>query len=323
VRCFINPKTCFERAIIEGTIDAELPHLSSYLAVEPASFGYTRQFTQIGLTGAIHPIIGWNSDENRVESKLMNIIPVATSSRVIECHANCAGFQYTKECGDELRNFFAVNPFVVMGQKLIMQPFNSGPTKNGFSGTTCNLTLNMTTDFLLLFPKYAQQLTCFENPMYQNFQLVVANRRFPDKTVTTFGPVFYQLQLDASDFDSMFPASEEYEDSLTVRKNNETMILKPYTDTTSFNICFQCERSGADEIFFDGMDSKGSIVSAQLFGNPIHPNADVYYSDSAKPPPPILFTNQDTIWAFSSVNDGSCDYFTTYQGAIMFTKSVA
>jgi hypothetical protein len=109
----------------------------------------------------------------------------------------------------------------------------------------------MVTDFLLLFPRNAQQLTCFENPMYQNFQLVVQNRRFPDKSCTTFGPLFYQVQLDASDFDSLFPCSDEYEDSLTVETTTATTKLNPYTDVTSFTMIFQCERSGADEMFFD------------------------------------------------------------------------
>jgi hypothetical protein len=70
------------------------------------------------------------------------------------------------------------------------------------------------------------------------------------------------------------------------------------------------------------MDSRGQTVAAQLFGTPAYPNHDVYYADIIQPPAPLLFTEQDTIWSFSAIGNGTCQYFTTYEGARMFTASV-
>jgi hypothetical protein len=172
--------------------------------------------------------------------------------------------------------------------------------------------------FMVLCPRLAGQVTCFPNPHYKNFQLAVGNRRFPDKPCTTLGPEFFQLQLDQSDFDSIFPCNDSFENSITVSKLAQDQIVKPYTDCSSFVAGFACERSGTDDTYFDGMDSHNALVNIQLFSSPIDPNHDVYVSGSVSTPPPLLFTLQETIFRFTAHNGGSVDYFTTYEGETMF-----
>jgi hypothetical protein len=155
VWCQVSPKVSIARAMIQGIFPTDTPPLSSIVAIEEASFSFTRQFTQIGLPTKLHFVTGWDNTTSLPKSTAGEFTFATTSMRVIECHANCSGFQYNDACRADLREFFTKNPFVANCQKIIYNPFNTGATKNGFSGTTCNLALNMVTDFLLLFPRNA------------------------------------------------------------------------------------------------------------------------------------------------------------------------
>jgi hypothetical protein len=205
----------------------------------------------------------------------------------------------------------------VNAQKINYQPFNASAGATGFNGISTNVSLNMTTMFMILCPRLGQQLTCMPNPMYQNFQLAVGNRRFPDKPCRTFGPEFFQLQLDHSDFDSLFPCNDMFENSICVERVKDGKIIKAHTDLSNFVAGFQCERSGANDTFFDGMDSHNALVNIQLFGGPAFP-VDPYFNPTNPPPVPLLFTLQETIWQFNSINGGNCVYHVSYDGAEMF-----
>jgi hypothetical protein len=237
---------------------------------------------------------------------------------VLGYHANSAGFKYKTETGNRLRQYFLQNPYVVNSEKINFQPFNAPATPSGFNGISTNISLNMCSMFMVLCPKLPAQVTCFPNPHYKNFQLAVGNRRFPDKPCTTLGPEFFQLQLDQSDFDSLFPCNDSFENSMTLSKIVRDTIVKPYTDCSSFVAGFSCERAGADEWFFDGMDSHNALVNIQLFGSPIDSQHDVYAPSGSNPPPPLLFTLQEAIFKFTSHNGGAVEYFTTYEGETMF-----
>jgi hypothetical protein len=206
----------------------------------------------------------------------------------------------------------------VNSQKINYQPFNASASASGFNGISTNCALNMVSMFMILTPRYAQQLTCFPNPFYHNFQLAVGNRRFPDKLCRTFGPEFFQLQLASSDFDSLFACNDSFENSVCVEKVRDGRIIKAPTDLSNFVVGMSCERAGGDDIFFDGMDSHNALVNVQLFGGPAFPNADPYYSSTAVPPVPLLFTLQETIWQFNSTNGGACFYHISYEGEEMF-----
>jgi hypothetical protein len=165
--------------------------------------------------------------------------------------------------------------------------------------------LNKVTDVMLLFPKHSGNgITCFENPTYQLLQLQVGNRTFPTTAVSTIGPDFVRMMLDASDLDSLFLPTDEYANSLTVDRSKPGKIMIPSTDLTSFVVIIQCERSGANDIFFDGMDSGTQNQQIRLRGAPIYSTTsttknDVYYDADHPPPPPLIATLQDSFWLFS------------------------
>jgi hypothetical protein len=95
--------------------------------------------------------------------------------------------------------------------------------------------------------------------------------------------------------------------------------MRPHTDLSSFVVIIQCERSGANDIFFDGMDSKTQNVQIRLRGAQIYPNSgmnlnDVYYDPKNPPPPPLIATLQDSFWLFSvdDRGEGQAQYITDY-----------
>jgi hypothetical protein len=128
---------------------------------------------------------------------------------------------------------------------------------------------------------------------------------------------------------------------MTKKRSRKGKLLRHITDATSFVPIFQCERSGgADDNFFDGMDSKGANVSMYLVGQPeagevsVYPplvdpdpgNSSSISSSSGKYldcPPPNVGMLQETIWSFFLTEEGSrCNYYDTYQASRMFTANV-
>jgi hypothetical protein len=308
--------------VIQGIIPKDIPpaspnHLDSVLSADPAGFSYTREFTQINAPCEAQFLTGW-TDGKLVSSYLDNFLLSSVSMTVTGCHANSAGFKYKSDTGARLKEYFTHHPYIVNSEKINFQPFNASTTQAGFNGISTNVSLNMCTMFMILCPRIAAQSTCFPNPHYTNFQLAVGNRRFPDKPCCTLGPEFFQLQLDQSDFDSIFPCNDAFENSITVSKIRNKKVIKPYTDCTSFVAGFSCEREGYDATYFDGMDSHNAIVNIQLFGAPIDTATDVYWDKDSIPPAPLLFTLQETIFKFTALNGGTVDYFTTYEGESMF-----
>jgi hypothetical protein len=122
------------------------------------------------------------------------------------------------------------------------------------------------------------------------------------------------MQLQAADLSSFnLEATEEFENSLTIPRANETQRLRPNTDLTSFVITIPVERSSGVGLYFDGLDTKGQNVSVEIKGNPIYQGAnDTYYDPvgdgSVRPPPPVLAMVQDTFWIFTAKNGGTCVY---------------
>ncbi|KAA6394820.1 MAG: hypothetical protein EZS28_009653 [Streblomastix strix] len=172
------------------------------------------------------------------------------------------------------------------------------------------------TDFCLLFPKDARVTTCFENPCYQNMQVTTCGRNFPDMHVNTLDQQFFQLQLNASNFDLLFEATDEFEDALTTPRNIATRGPNPNTDLTSFLINLQCERNSNGVLTFDGLDTQNQNTSVELKGAPIYQGAtDSYYNvdtSGKRPSSPILCIVHDTFWLFSPTAGGSCTYDTNH-----------
>ena len=73
----------------------------------------------------------------------------------------------------------------------------------------------------ILFPKHQNDLTIFENLVYQNYFLNTDGMNFPDKKVSTISARFLESQLTAGDLDSItLSCTKKFEDSMTMQKND-------------------------------------------------------------------------------------------------------
>ncbi|KAA6384069.1 MAG: hypothetical protein EZS28_020401 [Streblomastix strix] len=283
------------------------------------TFQYTKQFTQLGCTADLITSI---RTEQQTQSGLKNLVcdiaPVTVSIKnyvVTEVTANMAGYKATDACLARVRDFFSTRAFVVPAQRVELWPFQTSATLTGIR-TSQNIPLSHVTDFVLLFPKDAGCTTCFENPCYQNMQQKTCGRNFPNMPMNTTDQQFFQLQLNASNLDLQFEATDEFEDALTTPRNTATRRLNAQTDLTSFMVSLQCERNSNCTLTFDGLDTMNQNTSVELRGAPIYQGVtDCYYNvdtNGKRPPPPILCTVHDTFWLFSPIQGGSCHYDTTH-----------
>ncbi|KAA6360245.1 MAG: hypothetical protein EZS28_044227 [Streblomastix strix] len=130
------------------------------------------------------------------------------------------------------------------------------------------------------------------------------------------------MQLNASNLDLLFEATDEFEDALTTPRNTASRRLNPHTDLTSFMITLQCERNSNGALTFDGLYTINQNVSVKLRGAPIYQgDTDCYYNVDfigKRPPPPIRCTIHDTFWLFGPTNGGTrvCDVNNTFDEVI-------
>ncbi len=231
------------------------------------------------------------------------------------CNCIIRGFKMDKSALEAERVRYETEPFVVPAQRIDISTFPTGATSTELK-TSQNIALRRVTDFMITFPKYPQQITCWENPMLQNLHLNTCGYNFPEKSVSTISPNFIQMQLQAADLASFnLEATDEFENSLTTPRATSTVRLSPDTDLTSFVITIPVERSSGAGIYFDGLDTNGQNVSVELRANPIYQGAlDTYYTpevgQSTRPPPPTLAMVMDTYWLFSASRGGICHYET-------------
>ncbi|KAA6375794.1 MAG: hypothetical protein EZS28_028679 [Streblomastix strix] len=283
------------------------------------TFQYSKQFTQLGCTADL--ITGLHAEpltESRLKNLVCDIKPVTMSIKnyvITEVKANMAGYKATDACLNRVRQFYNSRPFVVPAQRVEIWPFPTSATLTK-KRTSQNIPLSHVTDFCLLFPKDARATTCFENPCYQNIQRTTCGCNFPDMPMNTLDQQFFQLQLNASNLNLLFEATDEFEDALTTPRNTATRRLNPHTDLTSFSITLQCERNSNGALTFDGLDTQNQNTSVELRGAPIYQGAtDSYYNvdtSGKRPPHPILYTVHDTFWLFSPTAGGSCIYDTNH-----------
>ncbi|KAA6393332.1 MAG: hypothetical protein EZS28_011143 [Streblomastix strix] len=206
------------------------------------TFKYTKQFTQLGCTADM--IAGLHAEpltELGLKNLVCDIKPATISIKnyvITEITANMADYKVIDACLNRVRQFYSQQPFAVPAQCVEVWPFPTSATLTGIR-TSQYIPLSHVTDFCLLFPKDARATTCSENPCYQNMQITTCGRNFPDMPMNTLNQYFFQLQLNASNLDLLFEATDEFEDALTTPRNTATRRLNPYTDLTSYLITLQ------------------------------------------------------------------------------------
>lgn len=213
--------------------------------------------------------------------------------------SNMQGHGVVQSTKDAIKEALAEG-IVIPSQQVDFNAFPISASSNGIK-SSFNIPLMNVTTMSIMFPKHGNDITVFENPIYQNCYLTIAGTNYPDEPLTTIGSRFLEQQLVASDLDSnTLLCTKEFEDSMTMSKNSAggTRYSNTLSDGTSFIYNVQTERSNAGYCY-DGLDSNFGNVQIQINGQPMYTGAnDTYYnvdsSGLAHPPPVQLWLTRDT-----------------------------
>ena len=262
-------------------------------------------FTQIGNDSKI-AALNVGSDKS-ITPTTESITLSCLGLTVTACKSNMFGFGVKESTLQAIEQMFS-EPVSIPSQQLDYNAFPTAPTAAGVQGTM-NSPLSNITSITVVFPKHANDYTCFDNPIYHNLQLTINGKNYPDEPVSTLGARFLQYQLVASELDGGIQCTKEFEDSLTMPKNKDdgTRYKNTLSDASSFMLNIQTERSRGGYLF-DGLDSNGQNVPIQIRGQPIHSgDGDTYFNcdETGKnhPPPPQVFFCRDTYFTVD-INDG-------------------
>ena len=297
VYCQVDPRTIKEvKEYMEDTI------IDSTFKSAPV---FKHGFTQIGNESKI-AALNVGSDKSitpTTESITLSCLGLTVTS----CKSNMFGFCVKEHSLQSIAQMLS-RPLPIPSQQLDYNAFPLAATRSGIQ-STINMPLFNTTSITVVFPKHANDYTCFDNPIYHNVQLTINGQNYPDEPVSTLGARFLQYQLVASELDGGIQCTKEFEDSLTMDKNKSDggKYKNTLSDASSFMLNIQTERSRGGYLF-DGLDSNGQNIPIQIRGQPIYPDVnDTYYNfdetGENHPPPPQLFVCRDTYFTVD-INDG-------------------
>ena len=229
---------------------------------------------------------------------------ICTGLEVRSLKSNMYGFNVTSESLQKIHSLFST-PQVIPSQQLDYNAFPIAATAAGIQ-STINMPVTNTTCISIMFPKYDNDRTVFENPVYNNLQLTVNGKNMPDEVVSSQGARFLQQQLIASDLSGGLECTKEFEDSIVMARNAASgqRYHNSLADGTSFMWNVQCERNNAGYTF-DGIDSNGQNIPIQIKGQPIYTGLnDTYYNVNQEgtqhPPPPQIWLCRDTYFLCST-----------------------
>ena len=295
VWCPVDPYAVYDvKTLVEG---------ANIGAALPPNIVFKRGFTQIG-NSAMCPSSFTATVDN--STNLITAYTIASSEltlfcssmRINEFSSHMAGFGVCEQSIKEIASILA-DGIAIPSQILMYDGFPDSPNSRGIQ-TNLRATLSNVTSLSIVFPKHSNDLTVFENPVYDGLQLRINNKNYPDKTLNTVGAEFLQMQLIASDLDGSIECTKEFEDSYCQDRNasDGTRYTNTLSDCSSFLWNVQLERNGGG-YFFDGFESHGANIPIELVGKPVYANAqDTYYNVDANgtihPPAPQCWSCKDT-----------------------------
>ena len=302
VWCMVDPQNVKEyKEMMEG---ASINFVSDH----NLSSMFKHAFTQINNpTEIINSFTETASDVQgvskvNVSKGLCNLI--CTGMEIRSLKSNMYGFNVRSESLEKIYNLFST-PQIIPSQQLDYNAFPIAATGAGIQ-STINMPVANCTCISIMFPKYDNDYTVFENPVYNNMQLTINGKNMPDEVVSSQGARFLQHQLIAGDLSGGLECTKEFEDSIVMAKNTSSgnRYANCLSDGTSFMWNVQCERNNAGYTF-DGIDSNGQNIPIQIKGQPIYSGInDTYYNVNAAgtihPPPPQIWLCRDTYFLVST-----------------------
>ena len=290
------------------------------IATLPNITDITRKFVQIDNESTI-PVtarrvtVNNTADTTQTISDKMDVTcapcRLTLSNATIQlARSNLAGFGLKPTVLQSLHSLLQT-PLLVPAQELKREIFE-GVAKEGGLEISKTILLRNATNITMMFPRSPTDITCFENIMYQNVQLVVNKKTYPDtEFASTCDARFYQHQLVANELDETLECTKEFERSFTqpLNDNDGTRFRNCIGDGTSFGINFQLERSNAGYTF-DGV-TYDTPVTVTFRGQPLYRGDSqggqkdtYYYPDSTQtsihPPAPEAWICADTYWIWSN-----------------------
>jgi hypothetical protein len=266
-----------------------------------APINITHQFSQINnpTTG----ISNWHYDQPS-QSFQPSTGPIrlsCVSMRVLSCEANMAGFKVRESTLKGITEIFTT-PVNIPAEYLEYNAFPTPPDESGLR-STLNTMLNNVKDIYIMFPKRANDITCFDNPCIDQFCIRCLGIQYPDKVISTLGARFYQYMITAADIGGHLRPTDEFVDSYTMVKNNSAgdRYANTLRDGSSFALIIQTERNESGYVF-DGIDSNGQSTPIDIQFAPMFKGAqDTYYnfdptSPTLHPPAPQLWLCRDVYW---------------------------
>ncbi|KAA6394226.1 MAG: hypothetical protein EZS28_010242 [Streblomastix strix] len=283
------------------------------------TYQYTNIYIQIGCTADL--ITGIRAEEltpSGLKNLVCDIKPVTVSVRnyiISAVTANMSSYEPQNTFPNSVCQFYQNHLFVIPAQRIESWAFPSGAVLIGLR-ISQNIPLSHITDMNIIFPKDPRQTTYFEYPSYQNMQVSILGRNFPDFPINTLNKQFFIMQFAANNLDNIYETTDEYQDSLATPRGNSAGRYNSVSDYTSFFITTQCERNSNGALTFDGLDTQNKNTSIELRGQLIYQGAvDTYYNIDTNGKhllPPIKCTVHDIFWLFTPFNRGSCDYDTIH-----------
>ena len=300
VWCPVDPYAVYDvKTLIEG---------ATGLKSLPTNIDFKRGFTQIGNAamcpssfnidlsnvGAASTLTGYDSSMTEAQQLALRqaaatsyavssseLTLFCSSMRINEFSSHMAGFGVCEQSLKEIVEVLSEG-LIIPSQILIYDGFPDAANSRGIQ-TNLRATLSNVTSLSIVFPKHANDLTVFENPVYEGLQLRINNKNYPDKTLSTVGAEFLQMQLIASDLDGPIECTKEFEDSYCLDRNasDGTRYTNTLSDCSSFLWNVQLERNGGG-YFFDGYESHGANIPIELVGKPVYSGSqDTYYNVDA------------------------------------------
>ena len=366
VWCFVSPKNVCEKKRKLCLIN-DWENMIEF----PDFIPFTQHFTQIGnyakIIRSIEEIskphqgddeLSWNKNyDNYITSKLgplkysdvkqnhYNYWQVGFAKlnceggRIQIARSNCCGFGLKNDVEQNLMSTFE-EPLIIPTQEIKRIVFDQRAEKNGFTHLAKTLPLNNVSKISMMFPRHSNDCTVFQNIMYENCQLFVGQRLYPDTMFeTTWDGRFLNYQLMSNQLDGPIEATDEFINSICLPLNDSKRIfsetndpntdkppagdrLNTITDNTSFQMNFQIERGNCGYTF-DGIQSNENPIIIQFKGQPRfqgeddsyyypeikekvdHQNVvfDIEINEDIHPPPPEMWLSQTTYWVWS-IQDG-------------------